>query len=338
MPLPRPVRIARLAALLAALLAAAPRIAAAHPAELDQAVHALDELRYEDAARLLDQAYRTGDNGPDDLRLLFRLQGEVAATLGDDAGARAAFARYWSLAPDERLPAGTSPKITTAFDAALAGMAGRKPFAAHHELSGHALVLVVDSDPAGLAAGARAAWRGEGGVRGVVEQKGAGRVELPLPDGELSVTLSAIDGHGNRLVELGPIAVAHATGALPHAHAPGGGGTPVYASPWLWGGAGVAALGTGVAFAWLASRSQDELDALDADSTHHSFSEAALVEDRLRRRALIANVSFGAAAVLGGVSVWLAMREHHRHHDAPRAGVGVAPGPGAAGLSVEVRF
>src|SRR5438045_1715299 len=56
--------------------------------DLDAAQRALENLRYEEARPLLERAWRSGQNGPQALATLFRLQGEVFATLGDEAAAR----------------------------------------------------------------------------------------------------------------------------------------------------------------------------------------------------------------------------------------------------------
>lgn len=65
------------------------------------------------------------------------------------------------------------------------------------------------------------------------------------------------------------------------------------------------ALGTGLGFALAARADERTLEELNRDSGSHEYSEAASVADRAEQRALIANISFAAAAV-GAVAVtWM---------------------------------
>jgi hypothetical protein len=194
-------------ALSAALsLAPAPALArrsSQHSSELDAAQSALGRLRFEEARDKLERAWRSGDNGPAAMALLFRLQGEVAATLGDVPAARRAFARWLALDPKARLDEGASPKFVAAFEAARDGLAGAA-LRVDVEVApgGHAVTLVISSDPLDLAAGARVSYTGEGGVQSVAEGKGGPRIQLPLPGtARLRVVVAALDGYGNRLVE-----------------------------------------------------------------------------------------------------------------------------------------
>jgi hypothetical protein len=353
---------------------AARRAAAAErPAELGQALVALDDLRYEDAAALLERAWRRGDNDPGSLALVFRLQGEVAATLGDEAAAHAAFQRWWAIAPTARLPPGTSPKIVASFDAARAQVAGKKPLGAHAELGTGALLVVIEADPLAQVAGARAKWQAQDGVAGVVERAGNASFSLPLPAlGRLTVHPVLVDRFGNELLGLPALVVAgpgdastddalgagsiDERGGAPADPSTGAGGVvgpgdgaragsgeprPAWASPWLWGGLTVAAAGAGVTFAILADRSRDELDALNATSSEHPFADAEAAKRRLEQRTLGLNVSVIAAsalAVVTGVVIW---RSRRPSSGAGRKGaLSIVPAVvrGGGGISVAVPF
>jgi hypothetical protein len=325
---------------IAIAIAGLPRAAAARPVDLAAAVRAVDELRYEDAATLLERALHAGDNGPDDLALLFRLQGEVAATLGDTEGARAAFERLLAIRPAARLPDGTSPKIVALFDEARADQVGRELRVGYHAEEGRdpSLVVEVASDPLGLVDGARATFRGSDGVVGVIERRGGPRIQLPLPAaGRYEVTVAAIDRHGNRLLEITGAADAKTDAAIdaapgddepfplpdphpavdssppveprplpedpPRVDRPSG--TPWYAHWATYGTLALVAGGAGTYFALRTVSLQDDLDALNADSENHSFQEAHQVENDLRAHALFTNVSFGAAGAFAIVSLVL---------------------------------
>ena len=68
------------------------RAAAADPrAEIDRAAAALDDLRYPEAVRLLDAAWRGGGSSPVELHRIFALAGSAAASMGDGPVRRSAF-------------------------------------------------------------------------------------------------------------------------------------------------------------------------------------------------------------------------------------------------------
>ena len=61
-----------LAPVLVALGVGAARPAAAEPSPVARAQTALDDLRYEEAAELIDKAWKSGANGRQDLVAIFR--------------------------------------------------------------------------------------------------------------------------------------------------------------------------------------------------------------------------------------------------------------------------
>jgi hypothetical protein len=312
--------------------------------DLDAAERALESLRYEEARPLLERAWRSGQNGPVALALLFRLQGEVAATLGDEAAARRAFARWLALAPGAQLDEGTSPKLAAVLEAARAQLGGAA-LAIDVEVAenGAAVALVVVSDPLDMIAGARASYRDESGVQGVVEGKGDHRVELPLPvAGHFRVVVAAVDSYGNRLVDHEITVVPAPASAKPSpppppptiVATPAPPLRPLVASPWLWAGLGSASLIVGGVFAWRAGDAQHELDTLDAESGQHSFGEARAVEDRLVTSAVTADLAFAAAGACAIAAIVLALE--------PRPGtashLGIGPTAHGGRVALEWHF
>jgi hypothetical protein len=352
-------------AVVAALVAAGAAPAAArrsgeHAAELDAAQRALARLRYEEARTLLERAWRSGDNGPAALALIFRLQGEVAATLGDTAGARRAFVRWLVIDPGARLDEGASPKFVSAFDDARAQLGGAA-LRVDVEVDGAAapggaqVTLVVVADPLAMIAGARASYTGEGGVLSLVEGKGSARVALPLPGaGGRRVVVAAVDGFGNRLVER-PIVVERPQAAptpepappprttlAPAAPASVPASSPpparsTFASPWLWTGVSAGLAVAGGVFAWRVSDAEAELAELNAHSAEHDFAEARAVEDRRQTSATIMVVSLAAAGASAVAAVWLALDDDPPSSQ-PAARVGFAPAPGGGQVSFEWSF
>jgi hypothetical protein len=325
--------------------------------DLDAAQRALGHLRYEEARPLLDRAWRSGQNGPQALAALFELQGKVAATLGDEAAARRAFARWLAIDPSAQLEDGVSPKLAASFEAArhdLDGAALR--IDVEVAPSSAAVALVVTSDPLAMIAGARASYRDEDILHGVVEGKGGKRVELPLPAaGHLRVVVAAVDSFGNRLVEREiVVAPAREHPALPPAPmalpppAPRAVASPlapappppppsrsILASPWLWSGLGAGFALAGGAFAWRMNDAQHDLDRLNATSASHSFTEAREVEGRLTSSSTGAYVGFSAAGACAVVAVILALGSSDG--EAPRH-VAIGPAPGGARVALAWSF
>jgi hypothetical protein len=287
---------------------------------LDQAEDALRELRYEEADELLEHRLRAGDNGPRALARIYRLRGQLAGSLGDEAGAEAAFARWLVLEPGASLPDGTSPKITGPFQAAAAGLAGASLRVDFH-LAGDesAVTLQVVEDPLALVSAARAAYRGR--VDEVRAADGRARVELAGPRrGRLLVTVAALDVYGNRLSEH-ELAVEHAepppapkpVAAVEKPPAPRILPPPERAEAgfelhrgWVLGGVAVGLGALGAYHGWQVVRGQRELDRFNASSDEHTYLEASATADRLRRDSIIANSSFvlAGACALTALLLW----------------------------------
>lgn len=189
--------------------AAGPTAAAAPAADsgpdlLARAQAALTDLRYEDAATLLDRAYAAGGNRPADLRRLFQLTAQVAVTMGNDTGAELAFRRLLVLDPEATLPAGTSPKIVSRLDQARAALKSSDSLAvtfATHPGRPAEVTAQVHSDPLSMVAGLRAAWRDDDGTTAHAGgTPGPLSLDVLLPH-DTHVTMELLDRHGNILVE-----------------------------------------------------------------------------------------------------------------------------------------
>jgi hypothetical protein len=291
------------------------------PALLARAQGALDALRYEEAAALLDRAWRAGGNRPDELALLFRLSGAVAVTLGRDQEADLAFRRLLALAPDAALPDGTSPKIAARLQSARAALAGRSLRADAIEResgAGEPIVAIdVDSDPAGMVAAIRARYR-DRGVEVVREARSPVPLEVGVGRGASRVDVTVLDEHGNVLVEQTLILREPAPDRPPPPSRPGpalasapapDAAPPLYARglPWAAAAAGFGAVG--LFFGLRSEADQDELDELNRSSADHDFRDALAVEDRLHRDSAIANVAFAAAGIAAVASVFFWIRE-----------------------------
>jgi hypothetical protein len=329
------------------------------PALLAQAQEALEALRYEDAAELLDRAWRAGGIDTAELALLFRLTGEVAVTLGQDARAELAFQRLLALRPGAALPDGTSPKIAARMEAARAALGGRG-LRVEIQQRGPRVAAGVVADPLAMIASVRVRGPGAGAPGRIARRDPASDsllVELP-PAAGTRVDVEILDQHGNILLAE-PLAIGIRDGqadALPGASAaappppassrpraridltmaPDRDAPPLLARGLTWTAAAAGLGAAGVFFGLRSHSAQNRLDELNRTSADHDFRDARAVEDRLRRDTLIADVAFaatGAAAVIAAV-LWVRERRTAR---ARRAASALRPAD-AAGLAWTIEF
>ncbi|MCE9579158.1 MAG: hypothetical protein K8W52_38905 [Deltaproteobacteria bacterium] len=302
---------------------------------LDRAQHAVDEVDYEAARRLVTGALEAGSLSHTDLARAHQLAGVVAAAVGDDAGARDHFVRWILLAPGAQLGAEVSPKIAAPFALARdeADRLGAMTFDVEVTREPGAAVFTVNAhDPLNLAVKLR------------VRIAGAA-TESPLPSARVEVEdkvpltaqITILDDRGDELA-------TRDTGAPPRVggDAPAGAVTSATASPvhhhripavvrWpTWAAATVLAAGAGGYFAWQVQKDHDALDALNADSSAHTFDEARALEDRGSKHAMYANIGFGVAGAAALATVLTLVLDKDQVEVAPL----VAPDGGGARATV----
>jgi hypothetical protein len=307
------------------------------PDLLGQAQQEHEALRYEQAAPLLDRAWRAGGHRPAQLAVLFRLTGEVAVTLGQGAAADIAFQRLLALDPGAALPEGTSPKIAARLEAARTALGGRS-LRVDIERRDRVVTANVVSDPLDMVASVRV--RAGTAERSAALDPASAALRVPLPSSAdpSPARIEVLDRHGNVLLEMERAAAARAAQPARPARidlttAPERDDPPLLARGLTWTAAAAGVGAVGVFFGLRSESAQDDLDALNRTSAQHDFRDALDVEDRLRRDALIANISFavaGAAAVTAAV-LWVREWRSPRLRPAPRR-------TRAAGLGWSVEF
>jgi len=280
---------------------------------LAQAKAAVDASDYMAAKSALAAALAGGGNGPDEMIEIYRLQGIVAGALGDAKAASDAFTRLLALSPKATLPAGTSPKIAKPFAVAGKYFASHDPLKVKTETAADppSVTLVVVSDPLAMVAKARVWASVEGHKEKKLDATGKDKITVELPPGKrYELRVAALDEHGNRLVELGsgdePITIvvedkakpAPVVERRPVEPAKPGATRPLYLKWWMWAGAAVVIGGAGTYFGIDAVLAKQDLDALNADSVHHRFTEAQDVESRGHRDVLLANIGWGLAGAI----------------------------------------
>jgi hypothetical protein len=334
-------RVLRLLVPLACVLLWKSAAWAANP-NLERARRQLDDLKYDEAAASLEQALRVGESGPKELAEIYLLSAQVAAARGDDAAAEDFFRHLLALAPETKLPAGVSPKIAQPFQQARSFIEQRLPIAVRWEQdpSGAAVRVLVDADPLSMVHGAEVVWFEDGSPKRVVRHGNAPYV-IPVPkQSDLELRIAAVDEFGNHIAEFGsakkPLVIdtsnakdvvvkpkeGDGDGGGGGGPSDSGGGRPVVAKWWLWGGVSLVAAGVGTYFGLDVLAAKQEIEDLNAKSLaggeRIQFSEAKAIQDRGDRSALLANVSFGVAGAAAVAAVILFATE-------PKGGGASAP-------------
>jgi len=296
---------------------------------LGKAQKAIDDIDYETAKAATDEALASGTLDRGELARAHMLAGEVAAALGDDAGAHDHFERWILLAPDAKLPDGLSPKITQPFTAAHASAdaLGAARFDVDASRARGKVAITVAGDPLHMVARVHLAFDHGGDREGV-----SAEFEVPVDDAATQATITLADEYGNTLAERTVTFGGTTATAAIESHAPET--THTIPGPLRWPTwAVLTAVAAGSCGYFAHARSQDEQDlaALNASSGTHSFDEAKAIEDRGNRDTLLTNVSLGVAiAALAATVVTVAV--DHEVEVQPIAA------PGAAGASVSLHF
>jgi hypothetical protein len=297
------------------LVCALAATAAADEDPLIRARAAAEDLRFEDAARLLDQAWQGGASDP---IAVAALAGEISATTGDRAAASRWFSLLVAMDPDAQLPAGTSPKVIALLEDARRALAGAR-FDVRLRLDRAARrVHVAALDPLGAVAELRAA-----GAR-----VHARELALPWRPGALAIAL--LDAHGNVLFR-----TRRQIAALPAVPAPAP--APAARPPWYarwptWAGAAGGLALTAGGLALYSAATSRRLEELHRESDQHQASEALALERRMQTTAVAAQIAGGGAAVAAALAVVFWRREE-------RAAIAPTPLEGAGvGAALEIPF
>ncbi|WNG18467.1 hypothetical protein [Cystobacter fuscus] len=301
---------------------------------LPRARQLLEELRYPDAARALEQARAHPGNDRDTLLEILELQGVVAGMLQQPAKARSAFQTLLVLAPDHRLEGDYAPRVVTPFFEAKSWVSDKSAALGLEALPSSAeaslLSVQVKTDVLNLGRLVRFhlreggdAWRAqeqplvEG--KASVERKG-GRVEwwAELLD-ERRAVLTSVGSDASPLVALAPGAlVSSAPAPAPVSPLPeklprvaGAPGSPLRTVAYACLGLAVGAGAAGGYLGWQSNQARARVVGAPVDEAGYTQGltqrEAFALDARARAQGGWANILFGvagAAAIAGG-TLWV---------------------------------
>ena len=231
-------------------------------AQLEDARKLEAQLEYDKALAMVEALIAQGHADPEALVEMHFMAGKLAAGLGRVDVAIDHFARVLTLVPDRTLPDGTSPKITTPFEAARGQT---QPLRITAKLVDGRAVATIEADPVHIVAKEKTV---------VVDHAQEVRAFDVSGNVVWSPTLELFDEH-----------------APPTIHPPEH--RPFYKRPLFWGSIAVGTASLAGISAWrfdVAQTQWNDMKAAGAD-----YSALTAVEDRGRRWGLAANIGFGTA-------------------------------------------
>lgn len=300
--------------------------AAKRSQHLDRAVEAVADRDYVKARLHLNLALRAGGHDRADTLLIYRLSGEVAAAFGYRAEAEHLFKHMLAIEPRADVAVNEAPLVVEPYDAARAYFSqDHEPIHVDIGRDGTEVSVHVASDPMKMVVAARLLYRERGDIR---------RRDQPLVDGEdatiavperlrATASITVVDSYGNQLMDPVPAAPPRPNRPPPVVDIDAG---PVAASLtdeprtpsarrsvlgrwYTWGALSVASGAAATYFGLQAQSRWDQLDQVIDRSDEHSFAEAAELEERGRRDALVSNIAIGAAVTTAVISVALIVRD-----------------------------
>lgn len=307
---------------------------------IDKAKTQLADLRFDDARNTATTALKKGSRGPNEVVDLYMLLGEVSASMGKDKDAAKYFHNALSINLAAALGPGASPKLSEPFDKAKNRLSSADPITLDYEVFDEGRVVVtVTSDPAKLVGGAALLYT-EGGAEKTKKGRGADTVNMKIPDGASDLRIVAVDKYGNQINE--PIDLeadgtveggASGLGVSKSKNKPG---RPLLNRWQLYAGLTAVFAATGGYYSFKSKGFVEDAEALE-DGTE--FSKAKQLEDFAKEKALYANISFVAAALLAGATYYVYTTNADTTEKAPTKTT-IAPylTPEEVGIAAAIQF
>jgi hypothetical protein len=285
--------VTRVAAALAVIAVAS--TARADSPKLAEAKRAVDEVRFDDARRLLVEAVNEGSNSPAALGQIYELSASTAIVLNQRELAEQYYRRWLALEPAAKLAEGVSPKLAEAFVAAQAYMAAHGKLVVRADRrSPTEIDVTAVSDPLAMATAAVIDLAGSEPATFDAEHRA--RVVTPASS---DARVLVLDEHGNHVAELvaAPFVETRQPDRVPEQPEE----TRPFSRRWTtWGVPAAAFLVAGAVFGTIALDEQHELDDAIGHSGQHFFGDVDGDHKTIRRNATI-GIALGSVGVLLGI-------------------------------------
>ncbi len=321
-----------------ALVFALSGVAAAQVSEqLDRALAAMDELRYDQARELLFEVIKSGKATAPELSKAYFNIGVTEAAVGNGTEATDAFYLALMVEPTLVLPKGGSPKIREYLNSARTRVMHVGVLDAHLTLRQGVLGVTIDNDPLSLVKNAKVVFAKGEGDSSEAELDPSGKMRIEVGDDVTGVDVSLLDENGNQLKALKLEPGAGTADKPEPASAPmDAADGPSWVGNWgLW--AGVAAFfgATGTYFMVKQGKVQSRLDdARNANVEQRFIDDLQSDKDRYGLFGLVSLGAAGAAAITAGTIVILSGGDE----EPKQATVVPQIAPGQVGAELSVRF
>ena len=282
-----------------------PAYAHANPS-LEEARKAVDEIRYDDARRLLVQALKQGANKPDELVDIYRLSAATAVVLGPADLAEQYYRRMLAIDPSVTLPPDASPRLREPFVAAQAYMAAQQRFDARASRMDRGIAVTV-VDPLRMVVAVATLESGE--VRGKLPFESS-----PVIVADEGSDVVLLDEHGNflRMLELPARATPADKPATPR--------TPILKRWITWTIPAVLFTGASVYFFVDAQSAKQRHEDILANDSMHFFGEAEEERRHWRNSTIAGYVAAGVGIGFAATAIVLASRRPQAVTVTPSAG------------------
>lgn len=338
---------------------------AAANADLEKATKLVADLQYPEARSALESAIKRSGNDRDTLLRIYELQGIVYATLNDPTKAGKAFAALMVLEPERKLAGDYPPRVMTPFYEARgrASELGKLDAKALPAAIGNGrvgqLAVEVSTDPLKMVKKVRFHVKADQGPWVETPAELVGKIASISVDGARVEWWADVVGDREAvLVNLGTEAQPKVEGTAaapvakktdppldtpltPEAKPPPPELTrssptpPLRIVSFVLMGAGVAALGGGIAMGLMASQGRSKIDNAETNAqgqvTGITQKEAYALDAQVKSNATIANVLFGVGGGLAATGVALLVVSAAGSSGSGGGTLAIAPaGPGVA--------
>ena len=284
-------------------------VAFADNAKLAEARKAIEQVRLDQAQRLLVEALQVGGNTPAEVVEIYRLSASTAVVLGQADVGEQYYRRWLALDPHATLSSDVGPKLREPFVAAQAYMRAKGHLTVR-VAKRHASIIdvVVESDP--LTMVSAIALAGERPVPLGVDR----HVRLEARQGA-PTTIVVLDELGNRLRELpaGEIVVAPVEPGEPRQD-------PFLRRWYVWAAPAIALTVASLGFVVAANDADGDIDELLPNRPYYSDVEALRIQRD--RHALTANILIGTAGAFAAVATVMFITRTKSTVVTPSAGSG----------------